>query len=121
MTDIQEYIQTELDTVYRLERRSTIHLYETCHAINHRDGDEIRTQDTASIPKGYYSVCPTCERRFDKLQGVSPFECEVCSRDAVGLIKMNGHTRYLCRSHYRDGIEEYSHVLDEKRLLPSHE
>lgn len=47
------------------------------------------------------------------------FNCDECENSAVGLLKVNGETRYLCRMHYRNGIQEYAEVLDKKRLLPT--
>jgi len=47
------------------------------------------------------------------------FDCDECEDSAVGLLTVNGETRYLCRMHYRKGIETYAAEIDKKRLLPT--
>jgi len=49
------------------------------------------------------------------------FDCDECEDSAVGLLKVNGETRYLCRMHYRNGIREYAKAIDTNRLLPTGE
>lgn len=115
MPAIRDYIQSRSE-VYKRPRQSTIHLWEDCYRIRHKDVDN---KDTDTIPRGYYDVCPDCRERFENGQYHTTFSCEVCERDAVGLIKVEGTTRYLCRAHYRDGIEEYADVMSEHRLLPA--
>lgn len=46
------------------------------------------------------------------------FDCAECDRNAVGVVKVDGTTRYLCQSHYRSAIAEYAPAIEDKRLLP---
>lgn len=48
----------------------------------------------------------------------SPFECQECDREPVGVIKTDESSHYLCRYHYRKGMEKYSETMTEHRLLP---
>jgi len=57
---------------------------------------------------------PTSEPRGEQCEATK----EVCSRPAVARVRFeNGVSRFLCRSHYEDTIEQFAPVITDKRLI----
>jgi len=92
---------------------NVIHLYPDCQYVDSSDNPTIK--ETVTLPN--FSVCYECKRHYNMTK--PEFECDQCSKGAVGLIKINETSKYLCRYHYRKGIEAYVEAMDNHRLLPS--
>lgn len=78
-------------------------------------------KSVAVYPPGFKPFCKLCVKRWQEINQIeseSGFGCEECDRNAIGLIKVENNTLYLCRYHYRKARSEYKPAIDESRLFP---